>query len=51
MYIINTDNFVLYLKEAEFRYILSSLNSQEKENKIKEVFEYVYNTCNYDFLI
>ena len=44
------DNFILFLREAEFRYKLNSLeNYEDKEKKIIDIFEYLDNTVNYEF--
>ena len=44
------DNFILFLREAEFRYKLNRLaNYEDKEKKIIDVLEYLYNTVNYEF--
>ena len=46
---IPSTNFILYLREAEIRYILSKLNSGKKEKYIMDLLEYLYNTCDYKF--
>ena len=46
---IPADNFILFLREAEFRYNLSKLDDDKKEKTIIDVFEYLYNTANFDF--
>lgn len=46
--VIPEDNFVLYLREAELRYILSKLTIKEKEEKIIEIFNYLYNSSDFD---
>ena len=46
---ITDDNFILFLREAEFRYNLSKLDDDKKEKTIIDVFEYLYNTANFDF--
>ena len=46
---MHTNNFILFLREAEFRYILSKLDDDAKEKKIIDVFEYLYNTVNFNF--
>ena len=46
---IPADNFILFLREAEFRYILSKLDDDAKEKKIIDVFECLYNTVNFNF--
>ena len=46
---IPSTNFILYLREAEIRYIHSKLNSGKKEKYIMDLLEYLYNTCDYKF--
>ena len=46
---IPADNFILFLREAEFRYHLSKLDDDKKEKTIIDVFEYLYKTANFDF--
>ncbi len=46
---MHTDSFILFLREAEFPYILSKLDDDAKEKKIIDVFEYLYNTVNFNF--
>ena len=41
-------NFILYLREAEFRFMLSKYSNSEKENKIIEIFKYMYNSSDYE---
>ena len=41
-------NFILYLREAEFRFMLSKYSNSEKENKIIEIFVYLYNSSDYE---
>ena len=45
---IPSKNFILYLKEAEMRYIMRDYSNKEKEHKIIEIFEYLYNTVSFD---
>ena len=45
---IPTKNFILFLREAEMRYIMRDLTNKEKEKKILEIFEYLYNTINFE---
>lgn len=45
---IPADNFILFLREVEFRFILSKLSPQEKEEKIIEMFKYLYDTVEYE---
>ena len=37
------------MREAEIGYIIRNLKPGEKEKKIIETFEYLYNTVNYNF--
>jgi hypothetical protein len=46
---LHTNNFIFFLREAEFRYILSKLDDDAKEKKIIDIFEYLYNTVNSNF--
>ena len=45
---IPSKNFILFLCEAEMRYIMRDLTNKEKEQKILEIFEYLYNTVNFE---
>ena len=45
---IPSKNFILFLLEEEMRYIMRDLTNKEKEKKILEIFEYLYNTVNFD---
>ena len=45
---IPDDNFILFLREAEFRYILSKLEEKDKEEKIREAFKYLFDSANYE---
>ena len=45
---IPDENFVLFLREGEFRYNIGSLNNPEKERKIIEIFKYLFESSNYD---
>ena len=45
---ITSKNFILFLPEAEMCYIMRDLTNKEKEKKILEIFEYLYNTVNFD---
>ena len=45
---IPNENFILFLREAEFRYKLRKLNNEEKEKEVIEVFQYIYNSCNFE---
>lgn len=42
-------NFIYFLKEGEYRYITSKMNSEQKEKKIKKILKFVYNLNNYEF--
>ena len=42
------NNFLLFLREAELLYIMSSLTNKEKEDKLIEIFQYLYNSCDFD---
>ena len=47
---IPADNFILFLRKAEFRYKLNQYdNNDAKEKKSIEILEYLYNTVNYKF--
>lgn len=45
---IPDDNFILFLREAEFRYILAKLDKKDKEEKNRDVFQYLYNSTSYE---
>lgn len=45
---IPSKNFILYLPEAEIPYIMRDYSIKEKENKLIEIFEYLYNIVNYE---
>ena len=45
---IPDENFILFLREAEFRFNIGQLNNSEKEEKIIEVFQYLYNSSAYE---
>ena len=45
---IPDDNFILFLRETEFRYVLDKLDEKDKEEKIREVFQYLYNSASYE---
>lgn len=40
--------FLLYLPEAKMPYIMRDYSIKEKENKLIEIFEYLYNIVNYE---
>ena len=42
-------NYVLFLKEAEFRYNITKLNKDEKINLLKDVFKEVYEHSKFTF--
>ena len=44
----SSKNFILFLREAEMRYIMRDLTNKEKEKIILEIFEYLYNTVNFN---
>ena len=46
--IIPDDNFILYLREAEFRYRIRDLSNSEIEKEVKDIMEYIYNTCDFE---
>ena len=41
-------NFILFLLEAEFRFILSKVSHKEKESKIINILSYLYDTVEYE---
>ena len=41
------ENFILFLREGEFRYIIGKLDNKEKEKKIMEIFKYVFDSSDY----
>ena len=41
-------NFIFYLREAEFRYMIHDLNPDETEIRIIEVFEYLYDSSEFE---
>ena len=45
---IPADNFILFLREAEFRFILSKVSHKEKESKIIDMLSYLYDTVEYE---
>ena len=45
---IPADNFILFLREAEFRFILSKVTPKEKESKLIEMLSYLYDTVEYE---
>ena len=45
---IRDDNLILFLREAEFRYILFKLEEKDKEEKIREAFKYLFDSANYE---
>ncbi len=44
---ILSKNFILFLKEFEMRYIMMDYSYKEKEDKMIEIFEYLYNTVSF----
>ena len=46
--IIPDINFVLFLREAELRYIFKNLNNKQIEDKIKEIMEHLYNIVDFE---
>ena len=47
---LNAKNFLYYfLKEFEFRYNTSDLNSNMKWKELKNILDYCTSTCNYSF--
>ena len=45
---IPDNNFILFLREAEFRYNIRSLSFSEKENEIKEIIKYVGDASDFE---
>ena len=46
--IIPANNFILFLREAELRYIFRNKTTLEIEKEIKEIMLYLYNSCEFD---
>ena len=44
---ITDSNFILFLREAELKYRLRDKSYIEKETELKEIFKYVYESCDY----
>lgn len=43
MFIIPNENFILYLRESEFRRNINSLNNKNKWKELLDIFNYIYN--------
>ena len=41
-------NFILFLREGEFRYRIRDMSYKEKETELKEIFKYVYDSAEYE---
>ena len=39
---------MLFLREAELRYIIRNLNNKQIEDKIKEIMEHLYNIVDFE---
>ena len=46
--VIPDSNLSLYLRDAEIRYMLSKLTIKEKEDKIIEIFKYLYKSSEFE---
>ena len=46
---LNADNFVYFLRELEFRYNTRDMNANISLIELKDIFEFCYSTCNYEF--
>ena len=42
--------FIYYVREAEFRYMISKLDESKIEKKMWKVFKMVYDICDFDFM-
>ena len=45
---IPSENFTLFLREIEFRYLITNKNDNEKLKELLEVFDYINSTVNFN---